>query len=108
MRLTSRTEATRAAPHTERVAQREPVPARRRAAAPAATAAPPEQRPRRKRSPAQVLTLLLILVLIGAGVGIAVAASQGGNKQVQLNNVVYDNTDQSVDAMKQLVGDNTR
>jgi eukaryotic-like serine/threonine-protein kinase len=106
--LTSRTEATRAAPRTERVAAREPVPARRRAAAPAATAAPPEQRRRRKRSPAQVLTLLLILVLIGAGVGIAVAASQGGNKQVQLNNVVYDNTDQSVDAMKQLVEDNTR
>src|SRR2546423_1081606 len=38
---TPRTEGTRAAPRTEHVAQREPVPARHRAPAPAATAAPP-------------------------------------------------------------------
>ena len=36
------------------------------------------------------------------------AATQGGNQKVQLRQVVYPDTDQSVDAMKQLVDDNTR
>ena len=36
------------------------------------------------------------------------AATQGGNEKVQLRQVVYPNVGQSVDAMKQLVNDNTR
>ena len=104
--LTSRTEATRAVPRSERVVPREPVPARRRPAEPAP--APARAQPRSRRSPAQILTILLILLLVGAGIGVAIAATQGGNQKVQLRQVVYPDTDQSVDAMKQLVDDNTR
>jgi len=103
------TEATRAAPRTgtRRAVPREPVPARRAAAAPAA--APARERPaKRRRSPTQVILLLLILALIGAGIGVLVASSSGGNDKVQLRQVDYPDFNQSLDAMKGLVEDNTR
>jgi hypothetical protein len=49
-----------------------------------------------------------VLLLVAAGVGIALASSLGGDQGVQLRNVVEDNVGDSVDAMKQLVEDNTR
>jgi hypothetical protein len=43
-----------------------------------------------------------------AGIIIAVVSSSGGNDQVRLRQVTYPSVDQSVDAMKQLVEDNTQ
>jgi len=105
--LTSRTEATRAAPRSAPAAQRQPVPARRRAEPVAPAAAAPRER-RKRRSPARAITLALIALLVIAGIVIAVVSSSGGNDQVRLHRVTYPTVGQSVDAMKQLVEDNTR
>src|SRR5881227_2973206 len=92
------TEATRAAPRTgtRRAVPREPA------------AAPPRASAKKRRSPAQVILLLLILALVGAGIGILVASSTGGQDKVQLRQVDYPDFNQSLDAMKGLVEDNTR
>jgi hypothetical protein len=101
--VVSRTEATRA------VRAREPVPARRqRAPEPAPrAAAPPVRRPSRGAAIRRWVTLLLIMLLVAAAVVLALS-SLGGEGGVQLRNVVEDNVPDSVDAMKQLVEDNTR
>jgi len=107
--VVSRTEATRAVPAAGDVRRLEPVPARR----PPRTAPPGGREPSRpaarsRRSPLRALTILLILVLLGAGIAVAAIATTGNTRSVQLRQVVYDKVDQTVDAMKQLVGDNTR
>jgi len=101
------TEATRAVRRTGPVAAREPVAARRArpATGPQRVAAAPAER---RRSPWRGIIIALIVLLALAGVGIAVASSVGGEKQVQLREVVRDNVNDSVDEMKQLVEDNTR
>ena len=97
------TEATRAAP---RIAPREPVPRR---SAPRATAAPAAAAPpKRRRSSARTVTILLILALLAAGVGVVAYAASTNQKQAQVRDVVRDNVNDTVDAMKQLVEDNTR
>ncbi|MGZ4268142.1 MAG: protein kinase domain-containing protein [Solirubrobacteraceae bacterium] len=73
---------------------------RRAAAAPA---------PRRKRSAfRQTLGMFLVLVLLAAGGAAAVIATSGSSSAVNLRQVVYDNVQQGVDALKGLVQDNTR
>ncbi|HEY3019011.1 MAG TPA: protein kinase [Solirubrobacteraceae bacterium] len=102
----SGTDATRAVRRTASVEPRQPVAERRRpTAAPARPAPAPAARRRGLR---RLATLLLILLLIGAGVGIAVASSLSGEQKVRLREVVYDDVGQAVDAMKQLVEDNTQ
>jgi eukaryotic-like serine/threonine-protein kinase len=104
----SRTEATRAVPRSPApVVAREPVPARHaRAAEPAAPAARPPRR--RRRGLARLFTILLILALVGAGVAIAVVSSMDSEQKVQLRDTIENNVNDSVEAMKQLIEDNTR
>ena len=95
-----------------RVVPREPV--NRRRAAPAAapvaagTRSAARGRPSKRRRRRRTLAVLLVLALIGAGVGIAIVTSMSDSQRVQLRRVVYDSVQQSVDAMKQLVSDNTK
>jgi serine/threonine-protein kinase len=107
--VVSRTDATRAVQRTPApVVAREPVPARRQRPAepvPAPAARAPRRRGRRW---GRALTLLLIVLLVGAGVGIAVVSSMDNEQQVQLRDTVRDNVNDSVEAMKQLIEDNTR
>jgi serine/threonine protein kinase len=101
------------------------APARRprepRAAAAPASAAPPArgrgraagdarqaQRTRRRRGRRRLMAMLLTMVLLGAAAIAVIAATSNQSDTVRLRRVVYDNVQQSVDAMKQLVDDNTR
>ena len=90
------------------VAPRQPVPRRRQP--PPEAAAPAAARPQRRRGSRakRVLGVLLILALIGAGVAIAIVTSMSDSQRVQLRNVVFDSVEQSVDAMRNLIEDNTR
>jgi serine/threonine protein kinase len=96
-----------AGPSTEatRAVRREPVAARQRRAA--APPAPPARAAKRSGGSRRSLIILLIVLLVGAGAGIAVAGSGGGKKQVHVRNVVYPDVDRSVDAMQQLIQENT-
>ena len=105
------------------VVPRAPRSPRRTAPAPEPPAAYPEQLPRRRREPApaaprraprrrgrlrrMLTTLLLLLVLAGAGAAAYVATSTSSNS-VQLRRVVYDQANQVVDQLTQLINDNTR
>jgi serine/threonine protein kinase len=92
----------------------------RRPRAPRAAAAPPavapparardrQARPARRRGGRRRLTaLLLTFVLLGAAAIAVIAATSSRPDSVRLRRVVYDNVQQSVDAMKQVVDDNTR
>ncbi|MCW3049305.1 MAG: serine/threonine protein kinase, partial [Solirubrobacterales bacterium] len=65
-------------------------------------------RPARRGGAGRTFALLLfLLVLAGAGAAAVVATSNSGNA-VQLRQVVYNDVNQTVDAMKQLVNDNTK
>ncbi len=108
------------------VRPRQPVPRRRQAGAAGAAAgagaaaakagrdgqgahAPSDPaRPRKPRRTGRVLAVLLIIALVAAGVGIAIVTSMSDSQRVELRKVVYDSVDRSVDAMKQLVDDNTK
>jgi hypothetical protein len=50
----------------------------------------------------------VILLLVAAGAAVAVYATSTNDQQVRLRQVVHDRVDQTVDAMKQLVKDNTQ
>jgi hypothetical protein len=54
------------------------------------------------------VTLLLTLVVLGAAAIAIIASTSGQSDSVHLRRVVYDDVQRSVDAMKQLVQDNTR
>jgi serine/threonine-protein kinase len=122
------TEATRALrPTTERTsvarppqtAARQPRSPRSPAAGPAtgpATVLPAaggaareagRARQRRGRLRRTLLTLLALLVLAGGAIAAVVATSNSSNA-VRLRNVVYDQVNQTVDQMQQLIDDNTR
>jgi serine/threonine-protein kinase len=105
------TEATSVlAPSTEptRAVRREPVQARQRRVEPAAAAAaPPRERERRRRDPRRALILLLVAALVAAAVVVAATSAGGSEKQVHLRDVVYSDSGQSVDAMKQLIEENS-
>jgi len=87
------------APRTPR-----PVPAPTTAAGRVA----PAPRPRRRSGARRFFGTLLVLLLLAAGGAAAVVATSTSKKAVQLRRVVYDDVNQSVDALKQLVQDNTK
>jgi serine/threonine-protein kinase len=94
------------------VAQRLPrQPRAPRAAPPPAVPAPAAVRgrapARRGRAGRTFALLVFLLLLAGAGAAAVVATSNSSNA-VHLRRVVYDDVHQTVDAMKQLVNDNTK
>ena len=96
--------ASRASPG-RRAARRRPSPRPRRAA----RASAPRPGRRKPRSGfRQTMGMFLILVLLAAGGAAAVIATSGSTDAVNLRQVVYDNVQQGVDAVKGLVQDNTR
>ena len=68
---------------------------------PVVTAAPPRRRPRAGR----ILGVLVVIALFAAAAVVAASSSSGGG--VRLRNVVYNDVQQSVTALKGLVDDNT-
>ena len=56
----------------------------------------------------RLMALLLTLVLLGAAAIAVITATSGQSDAVRLRRVVYDDVQRSVDAMKQLVEENTR
>jgi serine/threonine protein kinase len=63
---------------------------------------------RRKGRLRRTLATLLVLALLGAGAIAAVVATSGSSDAVRLREVVYDQVNQAVDQMQQLIDDNTR
>jgi serine/threonine protein kinase len=86
---------------TQRRPQRRPVPPRQPAPAPAA---------RRRRAPTvarNLLALIAILLLAAAVAAIVVLASGGGGDKIDLDQVVKENLNDQIDALRQVVEDNT-
>jgi eukaryotic-like serine/threonine-protein kinase len=78
-------------------------------AAPAARgAAKQAARARRRGRMRRTLGTLLVLALLGAGAIAAVVATSNSSDAVRLREVVYDQVNQAVDEMQQLIDDNTR
>ena len=70
--------------------------------------APPAARPRAAAAARSASSAsLLVLLLLAAGGAAAVVATSNSDQAVQLRRVVYDDVNQGVDAVKQLVNDNT-
>ena len=82
-------------------------PARPRPAPTAATIAPAAARPRRRGGARRFFGVVLVLLLLAAGGAAAVVATSNSDQAVHLRRVVYDDVNQGVDAVKQLVSDNT-
>jgi eukaryotic-like serine/threonine-protein kinase len=79
------------------------------AAAPAARgAARQAARSRRKGRLRRTIGTLVVLALLAAGAIAAVIATSSSPDAVRLRQVVYDQVDQAVDEMNQLIDDNTR
>jgi serine/threonine protein kinase len=87
-------------PHPPRTSRPTPAPA---AAAPA-----PAARPRRRSRARRMLGSFLVLLLLAAGGAAAVVATSTSDQAVHLRRVVYDDVNQGVDALKQLVQDNSK
>jgi serine/threonine-protein kinase len=94
------------------VAQRLPrQPRAPRAAPPPVVPAPAPARgraPARRGRAGRTFALLLFLVLLAGAGAAAVVATSNSSNAVHLRRVVYDDVHQTVDAMKQLVNDNTK
>jgi serine/threonine-protein kinase len=96
-------------------AARAPVQARQ-PRAPRAPVGPPtaaptmagRRAPRRRGRGRRVFGAFLVLVLLAAGGAAAVVATSNSGQAVHLRRVVYDDVQQSVDALKKLVEDNTK
>ncbi|HEX6698865.1 MAG TPA: protein kinase, partial [Solirubrobacteraceae bacterium] len=74
-----------------------------------ATQAPVAQPQRRRSGGAKrFFGMLLVLLLLAAGGAAAVIATSNSDQAVKLRRVVYDDVNQGVDAVKQLVQDNTK
>jgi eukaryotic-like serine/threonine-protein kinase len=76
-----------------------------------ASAAPPPRdaaRGRRRGRLRRMIGTLLVLMLLAAGAIAAVVATSTSSDAVRLRKVVYDNVNQVVDQMQQLIDDNTR
>jgi serine/threonine protein kinase len=96
------TDSTRHMPRTRTQRQRRPVQPRQRQAAPA---------PRRRRAPQMarnLLALIAILLLAAAVAAIVVLASGGGGGKIDLDQVVKQNVNVQIDALKQVVDENTK
>ncbi len=95
------TASTRHMPRTRTQRQRRPVQPRQREAAP----------PRRRRAPQvarNLLGIIAILLLAAAVAAIVVLASGGGGDKIDLDKVVKENVNDQIDALKQVVDDNTK
>jgi eukaryotic-like serine/threonine-protein kinase len=91
------------------VQQRQPRPPRTPRPAPtSATYAPVAARPRRRGGARRFFGVLLVLLLLAAGGAAAVVATSNSDQAVKLRRVVYDDVQQGVDQLKQLVSDNTK
>jgi serine/threonine-protein kinase len=74
-------------------------------------AAPDPRQPTRARRRGRLrrtIAMLFVLLLLGAGAIAAVVATSNSSSAVRLRQVVYDNVDQVVQSMQQLIDDNTR
>jgi serine/threonine protein kinase len=86
---------------TQRRSQRRPVQPRQRQAPP----------PRRRRAPTvarNLLALIAILLLAAAVAAIVVLASSSNGSKISLDQVVKQNVNDQIDALKQVVDDNTK
>jgi eukaryotic-like serine/threonine-protein kinase len=63
--------------------------------------------PRRRRA-GRAFGMVLVLALLAAGGAAAIVATSNSDRAVNLRRVVYDDVQQGVDALKQLVQDNTK
>jgi serine/threonine-protein kinase len=92
------------------VQQRQPRAPRAPRPAPAtyATQAPVAHPQRRRGGAKRFLGTLLVLLLLAAGGAAAVVATSNSDQAIRLRRVVYDDVNQGVDALKQLVNDNTK
>jgi serine/threonine protein kinase len=91
------------------VQQRQPrAPRTPRPVPTAATIPPVATRPRRGGGAKRFFGGLLVLLLLAAGGAAAVVATSNSDQAVHLRRVVYDDVNQGVDAVKQLVSDNTK
>ena len=92
------------------VQQRQPrAPRTPRPAPTSATIAPPAPtRQRRRGGAGRFFGGLLVLLMLAAGGAAAVVATSNSDQAVHLRRVVYDDVNQGVDAVKQLVSDNTK
>jgi hypothetical protein len=52
--------------------------------------------------------MLLVLLLLAAGAAAAIIATSSDRNAVHLRRVVYDDVNQSIDQLKQLIEDNTK
>jgi eukaryotic-like serine/threonine-protein kinase len=98
----SPTASTRHMPRTRTQRQRRPVQPRQRQAA---------SQPRRRRAPQvarNLLALIAILLLAAVVAAIVVLASSGGGNKINLDQVVKHNVNDQIDALKQVVDDNTK
>jgi hypothetical protein len=71
----------------------------------------PAQAPRRRRAPQvarNLLALIAILLLAGVVAAIVVLASGNGGGKINLDQVVKQNVNDQIDALKQVVDDNTK
>jgi eukaryotic-like serine/threonine-protein kinase len=98
------TAATRHMPRTrtQRRPQRRPAPPRRPA---------PAAEPRRRRAPTvarNLLALIAILLLAAVVAMFVVLASSGGDGEINLDQVVKENVNDQIDALRQVVEDNTK
>jgi eukaryotic-like serine/threonine-protein kinase len=71
-------------------------------------AAPARPRPRRRGRGRRMLGSFMVLLLLAAGGAAAVVATSTSDKAVHLRRVVYDDVNQGIDSLKQLVEDNTK
>jgi serine/threonine-protein kinase len=88
-----------------------PAPARdraRRTQQPARGRGPTARPPRRRHRVRRFFGVVFLLLLFAAGGAAAIIATSNDSDAVHLRQVVYDNVNQSVDALKQLVQDNTQ
>jgi serine/threonine protein kinase len=80
--------------------------------APRQVAAPPTARPtaaaRRRGGARRFFGVTLVLLLLAAGGAAAVVATSSSDNAVKLRRVVYDDVQQSIDSLKELVQDNTK
>jgi eukaryotic-like serine/threonine-protein kinase len=98
----SPTASTRHMPRTRTQRQRRPVQPRQR------QDAPPKRRRRAPQIARNLLALIAILLLAAAVAAIVVLASSGGGGKIDLDQVVKQNVNDQIDALKQVVDDNTK
>ena len=95
------TSATRHMPRTRTQRQRRPVQPRQRQA-------PPPRRRRASSVARNLLALIAILLLAAVVAAVVVLASSGGGGKINLDQVVKQNVNDQIDALKRVVDDNTK